>query len=69
MALWNALKIINQLNPENSLDLETLGISGAIYKRLFLLDGNYDYLSKAKSLYERGYIIKRDYIKYSEYFR
>lgn len=61
MALWNALKIINQLNPENSLDLETLGISGAIYKRLFLLDGNYDYLSKAKSLYERGYIIKRDY--------
>ena len=61
VALWDALKIIKQLNPEKSLDLETLGISGAIYKRLFLLDGNYDLLTKAEELYQRGYIIKGDY--------
>lgn len=61
MALCNALNIIDQLGPEKSLDLETLGIAGAIYKRLFLLNGDYNDLSKAESLYERGYVIKRDY--------
>ncbi|MGG9986155.1 TRAFs-binding domain-containing protein [Lactiplantibacillus plantarum] len=69
MALKNALVIMHELHPEDSLDLETLGITGAIYKNLFLINNksNFDYLEEAIKLYHRGYIIKRDYYNGENY--
>ena len=61
MALEAGLDIIKSLIPENSLDLETLGITGAIYKKLFLLNDNFDYLDEAIRYYQKGFIIKNDY--------
>lgn len=67
MALENALDIMKQLNPKNSLDHETLGITGSIYKRLFKLNQNYDYLAEATQLYQRGYVLKSDYYNGENY--
>lgn len=36
LALGEALNTIQSLNPKKSLDLETIGITGAIYKNLFI---------------------------------
>ena len=41
------MNTIQSLNPKKSLDLETIGITGAIYKNLFKLNKNYDYLDEA----------------------
>ncbi|WP_339125461.1 tetratricopeptide repeat-containing protein [Fusobacterium nucleatum] len=67
MALQEALNIINILNPKNSLDLETLGITGAIYKNLFKMNNNYDYLDEAIMYYKKGFIIKKDYYNGENY--
>ena len=61
LALDKALDIIKRLNPRNSLDIETLGITGAIYKRLYRLNQNFDYLDEAIYYYKKGYIIQNDY--------
>lgn len=61
LALDNALDIIKRLNPKNSLDIETLGITGAIYKRLYLLNKNFHYLDEAIYYYKKGYIVQNDY--------
>jgi len=61
LALEKGLEIIKSLNPKSSLDLETLGITGAIYKRLFSLNNNFDYLDEALRYYQKGFIIKNDY--------
>lgn len=64
IALTNALTIINQLNPtdRNTTDPETLGITGAIYKRLWLLNPtNTGYLDKAIEFYKKGFLINQDY--------
>lgn len=66
-ALENALDIIKELNPEKSLDLETLGITGAIYKNLFRLNKNFDYLDEAIKFYKKGFIVKRDYYNGENY--
>lgn len=62
-ALHRALSILKKLNPEMSTDPETLGLSGAIYKRLFeeSKDKDIGYLEKAIWYYERGFFIKQDY--------
>lgn len=67
MALQDALSVINTLHPNNSLDLETLGLTGAIYKRLYMLNNNYDYLEEAIKMYQKGYIIKNDYYNGENY--
>lgn len=67
LAYENALEIIKTLNPKKSLDLETLGITGAIYKRLFLLNNNFDYLDQAIYYYKKGYVIKNDYYNGENY--
>lgn len=67
MALEKALDIMKELNPRNSLDHETLGITGAIYKRLFKINHNYDYLEEAIKLYQRGYVLKNDYYNGENY--
>jgi tetratricopeptide (TPR) repeat protein len=61
IALERALDIIQTLCPESSLDIETLGITGAIYKRLYILNQNFDYLDQAIYYYKKGYIIQNDY--------
>jgi tetratricopeptide (TPR) repeat protein len=47
--------------PKISNDPETLGLSGAINKRLFELTGDLAYLDRAIGFYERGFYVKQDY--------
>ena len=60
-ALINGLGIISKLFPENSNDPETLGITGAIRKRLWLLTSDRVQLDTAIRLYGRGFEVRRDY--------
>lgn len=60
-ALTDALKVIDSLNPEDSNDPETLGIAGAINKNLWINTADLHYLNRAIKLYEKGFIIRRDY--------
>lgn len=60
-ALEEAEKILDDLNPETTTDAETLGLSGAINKRLYEINGNLKCLDKALWFYERGYYIQQDY--------
>jgi tetratricopeptide (TPR) repeat protein len=66
-ALENGLEVIKELNPEKSLDLETLGITGAIYKNLYRLNRNFDYLDEAIEYYKKGFVIKQDYYNGENY--
>ncbi|WP_202710314.1 tetratricopeptide repeat-containing protein [Sporosalibacterium faouarense] len=66
-ALDRALDIIKRLTPKNSLDIETIGITGAIYKRLYRLNQNFDYLDEAIYFYKKGYIIQKDYYNGENY--
>lgn len=64
IALTDALKIINQLEPDNrnTIDPETLGITGAIYKRLWENNSeSVGFLDKAIEYYKRGFTINQDY--------
>lgn len=64
LALTDALGIIKQLEPEdrNTTDPETLGITGAIYKRLWQNDQQtVEYLDRAIDYYKRGFTINQDY--------
>lgn len=67
MALDKALEVIKSLNIYKSLDIETLGISGAIYKRMFKVNNNYDYLDSAIYFYKKGFIIQNDYYNGENY--
>ncbi|RSJ88511.1 TRAFs-binding domain-containing protein [Streptococcus cristatus] len=66
-ALMEALKIIQQLPLKKTLDTETLGIAGAIYKRLYRVNKNPDYLEDAINIYRKGYIVKQDYYNGENY--
>jgi hypothetical protein len=65
-ALISARAILAPLKPEASSDVETLGIWGAIHKRLFELGGTPE-IPRAKALdtaiwaYEKGFYLKDDY--------
>jgi tetratricopeptide (TPR) repeat protein len=60
-ALEKALGILAPLDPEKSVDPETLGIAGAIHKRLFAVTGSHEELDKAIGFYGRGFEVRRDY--------
>lgn len=60
-ALFEAEKILAILKPEISNDPETLGLSGAINKRLYEEYNDIEYLRKSLRSYERGYNIRQDY--------
>jgi len=60
-ALENARDILRQLNPEMSTDAETLGIRGAIRKRMYELGGDPGNLETALRSYEKGFYLKNDY--------
>jgi tetratricopeptide (TPR) repeat protein len=60
-SLVNALKIINELSPDSSNDPETLGIAGAIHKRLWKITKDPAELELSIKYYGRGFDIRRDY--------
>ena len=60
-ALHEALTILEPLNPQNTTDPETLGLLGAIYKRLYDEEQQKEHLDRSLHFYERGYYIKQDY--------
>lgn len=60
-ALLDAENILEELNPAETTDVETLGLSGAINKRLFEETGKFDNLEKSIKFYSKGYHISQDY--------
>jgi tetratricopeptide (TPR) repeat protein len=60
-SLLDAENILKQLNPEDTTDLETLGLSGAINKRLFELTNDNKYLDKSIRFYSKGFHIGQDH--------
>jgi hypothetical protein len=67
-ALIDALRIIEELEPDGRTnDPETLGIVGAIYKRLWLLDNDIEYLNRAIESYGKGFKVLSDYYNGENY--
>jgi hypothetical protein len=60
-SLFIALSILRQLSPVTSTDPETLGLAGAINKRLWEETGRNEYLNQSIEYYEKGYYIRNDY--------
>lgn len=63
IALFDALRIIGELDDDDKLtnNTETLGITGAIYKNLWLLDENINFLERAIDYYGKGFKMNDDY--------
>lgn len=59
-ALVEAQNILKELDPENSTDPETLGLWGAVHKRLWEVKGERKYLDESVRAYERGFYIRND---------
>ena len=49
------------MSPDTSNDTETLGLWGAIHKRLWQLTRDQAYLDEAVRAYERGFYLRNDY--------
>jgi len=60
-ALFRAQLILNELQPDFTVDLETLGLSGAINKRLFEELSENEFLNNSLRFYEKGFYIGNDY--------
>jgi hypothetical protein len=60
-ALIEAHQLLNLLNPGTSNDTETLGLWGAIHKRLWELIKDLNFLDEAVRAYERGFYIRNDH--------
>ena len=60
-ALRNAQVILGELEPSVSTDAETVGLWGAIHKRLWDLTGEQSDLDTALLSYEKGFYIRNDY--------
>ncbi|GHC10758.1 DUF4071 domain-containing protein [Thermomonas carbonis] len=60
-ALIDALRIVDQLGPDDSNDPETTGLAGAIHKRLWQETKDVVQLERATKFYRRGFEIRRDY--------
>jgi hypothetical protein len=60
-ALKDAHAILIELNPEISTDTETLGLWGAVHKRLWEIAGDRSYLDISIFAYEKGFYLKNDY--------
>lgn len=56
-----ALSILKKLNPETTSDPETLGLCGAIYKRMYDETNKQEDIEKALNFYEKGFYLKQDY--------
>lgn len=66
-ALLAGWEWILRVSPAESTDPETLGIAGAIQKRLFQQLKKRGYLDTAIELYGRGFEVKRDYYNGENY--
>jgi hypothetical protein len=60
-SLINAKNILSALAPQTSSDAETVGLWGAIHKRLWGETQNREDLDESVKAYARGYYIKNDY--------
>jgi hypothetical protein len=60
-ALEKARDLLATLNPDTSNDTETLGLWGAVHKRLWELTADRPYLDDAVRGYERGFYLRNDY--------
>ena len=60
-ALEEARDLLRTLDPERSSDTETLGMWGAVHKRLWDETGGRTHLDEAVSGYERGFYLRHDY--------
>ena len=60
-ALREALNLLGQLNLPETNDPETLGLAGAIEKRLFEEKQGIEHLELAIDYYRRGYVLKHDH--------
>jgi hypothetical protein len=60
-ALQEAKSILETLEPDKSGDAETLGLWGAVHKRLWDETGEREALDQSVFAYARGFYIKRDY--------
>lgn len=60
-ALQNARAVLSALTPQTSSDAETVGLWGAIHKRLWDMGRDRAHLDEAIRAYARGYFIKNDY--------
>jgi hypothetical protein len=60
-ALQEARALLHTLNPATSNDTETLGLWGAVHKRLWDATGDLDHLNDAVRGYERGFHLRNDY--------
>jgi hypothetical protein len=59
-ALFEAQDILRELDPHNSSDAETLGLWGAIHKRLWEVKAERKYLDESVRAYERGFYVRND---------
>lgn len=61
-ALSDALRVIERLVPDGDTnDPETLGLTGAIYKRMWLITRDPEYLRRAINYYGKGFQIRNDH--------
>jgi len=60
-ALQEALGLLEALRPAESNDPETLGLAGAIEKRLFDQGQGHEHLDRAIRFYARGYYLRNDW--------
>ena len=60
-ALLDAARLLEELSPATTNDPETLGLWGAVHKRLWELRRDATHLSEAVAAYERGYSLKQDH--------
>ena len=60
-ALEGARGLLALLEPQTSNDTETLGLWGAVHKRLWELTRENHYLDEAVRGYERGFYLRNDY--------
>jgi tetratricopeptide (TPR) repeat protein len=59
--LEEAEKMLDVLDPVNTTDPETLGLLGAIKKRMFDTSNKQHYLDSSIKFYARGFYVKQDY--------
>ena len=61
VALKDALALLAELEPDTSVDPETLGLSSAIHKRLWGLTDDVAHLDRAIRAADRGFTLRKDY--------
>jgi tetratricopeptide (TPR) repeat protein len=60
-ALRKARDILSYLRPHEGLDPETLGLWGAVHKRLYELEGDDEMLTEAITATEKGFVVRGDF--------